>query len=167
MILLTLGTYPLSFERLVRIVDQGLASGDINEEIFAQIGCSEYCPRHMPYERILEKQVFEDILHRSTGIIGHAGMGTISLALQEGKPILVFPRLARYREIVNDHQLAAARKFEEMGHVLAAYTPEDVYEKISRLKEFVPEPRLSSPESVSARVGGFLLGLGFNAKKGR
>ncbi|WP_161598605.1 glycosyltransferase [Desulfonatronospira thiodismutans] len=143
-------------------MDQGIVSGQIKEDIFAQIGFSSYIPKAMKYELIMEKQHFENVLRSSTAIISHAGMGTISLALSENKALLVFPRLVMYKEMVNDHQLSTARKFEETGHVLAAYTSEELYEKIRLLKNFTPKPRYSSPERVSRCVGRFMQNINLN-----
>ena len=159
MILLTLGTYPAPFDRLISAVDRGIQSGLIKEEVVAQIGYSQYIPRAMTYHKLLDKAEFEKLFRAADGIISHAGMGNIAMALDAGKPILVFPRLAKYSEIVNEHQLETARKFEELGHVLAAYTDEDLYAKISLLKSFVPKKRTATPEGVARRVGDFLWSL--------
>ena len=47
-------------------------------------------------------------------------MGTILSALQLHKPIIIFPRIAALGEHRNEHQLATAEKFKEMGTVYVA-----------------------------------------------
>ena len=159
MIFLTLGTYPLPFDRLLTAVDRGIQKGLIKEEVIAQIGYSRYVPQAMKHYTLMDKRDFEDLFRTADGIVSHAGMGNIAMALEAGKPILVFPRLARYSELVNDHQLETAREFETRGHVLAAYTEEDLYSKIPLLKTFVPKKRMATPERVARRVGEFLWSL--------
>jgi len=156
MILLTLGTYPLQFDRMIEVVDKLYHSGVIKEEIFAQIGYSKYIPKYIQYERLMEKDVFDTLLASSSALLGHAGMGTIELALKYKKPLLVFPRLKRYGEHVNDHQLGTARKFEELGHILVAYEVEELSEKFKQLKTFVPKPRTNQAEQVASRIKEFL-----------
>ena len=156
MIFLTLGTYPLPFDRLVRAVDEIVAQKLIDEEVFAQIGFSDYIPKHMEYEKLLEKQRFDDVLASATALIGHAGMGSISMALNNKKPLLVMPRLEKFGEHVNDHQLHTARKFEQLGHILAAYDEAELVEKINRLKTFVPQPRIPNRRGVADRIQQFL-----------
>jgi UDP-N-acetylglucosamine transferase subunit ALG13 len=51
------------------------------------------------------------------------------------------PRLKKYCEVVNDHQLAIAKKFSELGHILVAYDTEDLPERIHQLKTFVPKEK--------------------------
>lgn len=159
MIFLTLGTYPLPFDRLLAAVDRGIQKGLIKEEVIAQIGYSRYVPQAMKHYTLMDKRDFEELFRTADGIVSHAGMGNIAMALEAGKPILVFPRLARYSELVNDHQLETAREFETRGHVLAAYTEEDLYSKIPLLKTFVPKKRSATPERVAQRVGEFLWSL--------
>lgn len=159
MILLTLGSYPLPFDRLVCAVDRGIQKGLIKDEVVAQIGCSRYEPQSMKHYGMIDKREFEELFRTADGIISHAGMGNIAMALEAGKPILVFPRLVKYSEHVNEHQLETAREFEKLGHVLAAYTEEDLYAKIPLLKTFVPKKRIATPDRVAHRVGDFLRSL--------
>lgn len=155
MILLTVGsTYP--FDRLVRTMDELVASGCVADEVRAQIGAGRYEPKAMSFDRFLDKPEFDLLLARSDCIVSHAGIGSITTALQYGKPLLVVPRLRRFGEIVNDHQLATARQYERLGHVLAAYESDQIAQQINRLKSFRPEPRSVNAVGVATRVADFL-----------
>jgi UDP-N-acetylglucosamine transferase subunit ALG13 len=162
MILLTVGTQ-FPFDRLVTAVDEACRRG-FPEQVFAQIGESTYRPQSFPAVGALDKHQFDDYCRRASAIIGHAGMGTIGMALELGKPLLVLPRRKKFREVVNDHQVAIARKFEELGHVLVAYEAGEVADRMNLLRTFVPRPRHTSPEAVAGRIAGFLGGLA--AKRG-
>ncbi|MFC1633193.1 glycosyltransferase [Planctomycetota bacterium] len=155
MIFLTVGTQ-FPFDRLVKAVDQALGNGQLNGEICAQIGDSSYRPLNFQAVSSMEKHLFDERMHEASAIISHAGMGTISMALEKDKPLLVMPRLKKYGEVVNDHQVAIARKFEELGHLLVAYEPEELPEKIKRLKTFELVKRTAAPEAVADRIAGFL-----------
>ena len=158
MIFLTVGTQ-FPFDRLVKSVDQAFDKGLIDEEIFAQIGETSYRPRNIEWVASLDKKAFDKHLKEASSIIGHAGMGTITMALKNYKPLLVMPRLKRYREHVNDHQVDTARKFEELGHVLVAYDVEDLPDSIRKLKNFVPKERKANPNAVADRIRCFLNSL--------
>lgn len=158
MIFLTVGTQ-FPFDRLVRAIDSVLDEGLIDEEIFAQIGETSYKPHNFESVASLEKGLFDKRLKEASAMIGHAGMGTITMALENGKPLLVMPRLRRYREVVNDHQLAIARKFEKYGHVLVAYQEADLRKRAGELKHFVPAKRKTQVEEVTRRISMFLDGL--------
>ena len=155
MIFLTVGSM-FPFDRLVRAVDAMVAEGTITERVFAQIGDGRYQPRHMEFERFLTKPQYENRVSEARVLVAHAGAGTIDLALAGNKPLLVVPRLKRLGEHVNDHQVATARKFEQLGHVLAAYELMDIPGKLAELGAFSPRPRLVDPERMARRIGEFI-----------
>ena len=147
------------FDRLVKAVDDAIEKRVVQDSVFAQIGPGSYLPRRMEYVITLEKEAFDKTLNTCQAMISHAGIGNISLALKLGKSLLVMPRLKQYGEVVNDHQVDTARKFEQLGHILAAYDTEDLTEKIQLLKTFVPRPRAPNRQGVIDRIGSFLLSL--------
>jgi len=161
MIFLTVGTQ-FPFDRLVKSVDQVFGEGLIDEEVFAQIGESSYKPRNFGSVASLDKNLFDKYLKESSSIISHAGMGTITMALEHHKPLLVMPRLKKYGEVVNDHQAAIAKRFELLGHVLAAYVVEEVPEKIKQLSTFTPKKRVSQVQLVAQRITEFLNEVGIS-----
>lgn len=155
MIFLTVGTQ-FPFDRLVKAVDHLAGKSNIDEEIFAQIGDSSYKPVNFKAVQTMDAGLFEKFVLNSTAIISHSGMGTIETALRNGKPLLAIPRLKKYGEVVNDHQVAIARKFEAEGHLLAAYHENDIGSKIIELKNFVPRKRTSTSDAVIEKISQFL-----------
>jgi beta-1,4-N-acetylglucosaminyltransferase len=158
MIFLTVGTQ-FPFDRFVRAVDNIFDQGLIDEEIFAQIGETSYKPRNFESVVSLEKKVFDERFKRASSVISHAGVGTITVALKNHKPLLVMPRMKRYKEHVNDHQVATAKKFEELGHILAVYDVKDLPNGIRKLKNFIPRKRKASPDAIADRIRRFLSSL--------
>jgi len=155
MIFLTIGTQ-FPFNRLVRGIDNAIDEGLIKEEIFAQIGETSYKPRNFESVAFLEKNVFDRYLKKASALISHAGIGIITMALDNGKPLLVMPRSEKFGEVVNDHQVAIVRKFSKFGHILVAYDVEDLADGIRKLKSFVPRERKASPDAVAERIAHFL-----------
>jgi UDP-N-acetylglucosamine transferase subunit ALG13 len=166
MIFLTVGTQ-FPFDRLVRSVDEAMAAESLEEAIFAQIGDSSYRPRHFPYVDFLDKEAFDEQVRKASGLISHAGMGIITLAMEHRKPLLVMPRLKRYGEVVNDHQIAIADGFAGQGYLLAAYGPEELVAAMGKLKFFVPRAKLDQSGQVAARVAAFLGSLNSPSRKGK
>ena len=103
---------------------------------------------------------FDKYFREASAIIGHAGMGTINMALNGRKPLLAMPRLKKYGEVVNDHQCGIAKRFSELGHILAAYGVEDLPDGVRRLANFVPKERISAPDAVADRISSFISSLG-------
>lgn len=155
MIFLTVGTQ-FPFDRLVRSIDEVISRNGFQEQVFAQIGNTSYEPKNFRAVSSIEKELFDKHICEASYIISHAGMGTITTALEHHKPLLVMPRLKKYGEAVNDHQLAIARKFEEFRHILVAHTENEIAEKIKQLKSFVPQPRRNQTGAVVDRIATFL-----------
>ncbi len=155
MIFITVGTQ-FPFDRLLRAVDEALDKGIINDEIYAQAGESQYKPRNFEAITSLQKAEFDIYLTNAAAVIGHAGMGTITATLELEKPLLVMPRLRKFGEVVNDHQVDIAKKFEEAGLLLAAYVEQDIAMNLPRLKTFTPKKRQAQTQAVAERIASFL-----------
>jgi len=163
MIFLTVGTL-FPFDRLVEAVDNAVAKGFIKENVFAQIGKTDFEPKNLEYVEALDKDMFEEKVAKADYLISHAGIGSITTALERNKPLLVMPRMKRFKEHVNDHQVSTARKFEQLGHVLVAYSVEELPQKIKQLSTFTPKPRGSEAHRVVQRIAKFLDELSLSGK---
>ena len=155
MIFLTVGTQ-FPFDRLLRAVDDALDRRPVDDEIYAQIGESDYVPRNFKGTVSLTKAEFDKYLASASAVIGHAGMGTITAALEHDKPLLVMPRLKKFGEVVNDHQVGIARKFEQAKLLLVAYEAQELPTCLPRLKTFRPAKRQCEVEAVVKRISRFL-----------
>lgn len=132
-IFIAVGTQ-LAFDRMIRIVDEWAADHP-DVEVFAQSGPAEYAPKHMQSESFVPPHVFENKAKSADVLIGHAGTGTIFLALELGKPVIVMPRRANLGEHRNDHQLATAEKFQELQGVTVAWTDDELSSILDGLDE--------------------------------
>jgi len=155
MIFLTVGTQ-FPFDRLVKAVDVAAGAGRICDEIYAQIGNGAYRPHNFEYTKFLEKRLFDSCVEKTSRIISHAGIGTVTIAMDNNKPLLVMPRLKRYGEVVNNHQVAVAKRFEEMGYIFAVYNTDQFQHRIREFLSFIPRPRGNNAEAVIDRITRFL-----------
>ena len=113
MIYVTLGTMFLDFERLVTAAD-GVAR-DTGEQVIVQLGMSPCRPKHCAWFDFLPREDVIEIQRHARVIVGHAGIGTALDALSLGRPFITAPRLKRYNEHMNDHQLEIADAIERRG----------------------------------------------------
>jgi len=164
MIFLTVGTQ-FPFDRLVRAVDEIVDQGILDGDVFAQIGGSSYQPRNFEAVTTLAKEDFDTQIRKSTALISHAGMGSITVALDNDKPLLVMPRRKQYGEVVNDHQVAIAREFGRLGCVLVAQDEQELPAVVSSLHGFKPAERATQPEAVATRISKFLEAMCDNHKE--
>ena len=151
MIFVSVGTQ-LTFDRLITAVDEwaGRAGG---REVFAQIGPTQLRPRHIEYAPFVSPDECRDRMLTAKAVVAHAGMGTIITALEMGKPLLVMPRRAALGEHRNDHQLATAHRFAELGRVKVAFDESELPLRLDELDRIAAQPPISpyaSDEFVAA-----------------
>lgn len=124
MIFVCLGTQIFQFDRLTKKLDELVEQGIVTDEIFAQIGAGEYLPKNYNYKKFVDKEEFELYQDRADLIISHGGTGALIGASKKGKNIIAVPRLAKFGEHVDDHQLQVVKVLEDEGYVRAVYDME-------------------------------------------
>jgi UDP-N-acetylglucosamine transferase subunit ALG13 len=128
MIFVTVGSQE-PFDRLIVAVDEW-ARLHSRGDVFAQIASSKLRPGHIEFTQFLEPSEFTRIMEEASLIVAHAGMGSIITALELGKPIVVMPRRADFRETRNDHQVATAERFGEQNRIIVASDEQDLPAKL-------------------------------------
>jgi UDP-N-acetylglucosamine transferase subunit ALG13 len=106
MIFVTVGTNEAPFDRLVRAIDRLPAA----EEVVAQCGPSSHRPARAVRVDYLAFEELVELVRRARVVVTHAGAGSTMVALANSKRPVVVPRLQRYGEAVDDHQLPFARR---------------------------------------------------------
>jgi UDP-N-acetylglucosamine transferase subunit ALG13 len=157
-ILVTVGTQ-LAFDRLVGAVDRWAAAHPPGT-VFAQIGPSALRPSHIAHERFIPPAECRERMRAAEAIVAHAGMGTILTALEMGKPLLVMPRRAALGEHRNDHQIATARRFAELGSVGVAFDEHELPARLDALGRLDGGDRIGphAPEPLMATLRAFIGG---------
>ncbi|MER2998966.1 glycosyltransferase [Pontibacter populi] len=123
-VFLTTGTQE-PFDRLIKAIDSiTLYLEDIT--IIAQTPKSYYQPKNIQVFDFLDPSEFDFYFTEADLIVSHAGMGTVISALEKEKPIIIFPRLIKYKEHRSDHQMATAIKLKELNYVHVAFEEEEL-----------------------------------------
>lgn len=133
MIFVTLGSQKFQFNRLLVEIDKLIEEGVISEEVFAQIGASDYLPKHYAYKDFLNKDEFSEWQNKCDIVITHGGTGAIIGAVKNGKKVIAVPRLAKYGEHVDDHQVQLLKQFEESNIIAVCYNLNDLGEIYKKL----------------------------------
>lgn len=124
MLFVTVGSQKFQFDRLLRAVDALVASGVVEGGAFAQVGACAYVPGSFPSEAFLDRERFGELMEESDVVVTHGGTGAIIGAVKRGKRVVAMPRLARFGEHVDDHQVEIVRQFGEMGLIEPCYDAE-------------------------------------------
>ncbi len=145
MIFIVVGTQE-PFDRLIRSMDKWSALTGYND-ILAQVAASEYKPRNFKWFDFMPIDEFNERFIEADFIVSHAGMGTIISALQYSKPIIVMPRLAKFKEHRNNHQLATAKSFAQAGYVKSVYDEDELFTALNNRQAIQPVPPISDSAS--------------------
>lgn len=121
MIFVCTGTQIYQFNRLLKEIDDLVEKGLIKDTIFAQIGSSDYVPKHYEYKKFVSSDEFKEWQNQADLIISHGGTGALITASKLGKNIIAVPRLSKFGEHTDDHQLQIVKVLEEKQYIRAVY----------------------------------------------
>jgi UDP-N-acetylglucosamine transferase subunit ALG13 len=135
-IFVTVGTNEARFDRLLAAV------GDLPDgtELFVQHGPSAVrpagatCADYLGFDEMVAK------MRQARAVVTHAGVGSVLTALLNGTRPIVVPRLQRFGEAVDDHQLHFGRRAESAGLVTLVEDTAELPAAIARQQESPPPP---------------------------
>ena len=108
MIYVTVGSHDQPFDRLISEMDR--ISGELGIETVIQTGCSGIKPKNGEWRDYYPFDQAEELIGKAEVVVGHAGIGTVISARKAKKPLIVVPRLKKYGEHFNDHQLEISQE---------------------------------------------------------
>jgi UDP-N-acetylglucosamine transferase subunit ALG13 len=151
-ILVTVGTYDRGFERLVHAADE--MAGLTDEPVVIQCGIAECTLRHFSRSfRFSDSREMEELTSQARVIIMHGGAGSLIMALKLGKPLVVVPRLRKYREAMNDHQIQLAAALAQQNRVILVMEPggQSLLEAVRQAADLAQGPLDNTPLILALR----------------
>ncbi|MDO5557049.1 MAG: PssE/Cps14G family polysaccharide biosynthesis glycosyltransferase [Clostridia bacterium] len=152
MIFVILGTQDKPFFRLVKEIEKQVIEKKINEEVVVQAGITEYKSKYIKMANFMPMDEFEKNINDARIIITHAGVGSIITALKANKKIIAVPRLKKYGEHVNDHQLQIANTFENAGYLLVVNDTDNFENVLKRIEDFKPDVFITNQDKFVNRL---------------
>lgn len=156
MIFVCLGTQIFQMNRLLQELDRLIENGEISESVFAQIGKSDYKPVHFEYKDFITPEEYQEKVNAADMIITHGGTGAIVKSLKAGKQTIAVPRLFKYGEHENDHQLQIIDFFLEGGFILKVTEMDELLPAIKQMKAHPIEKKFVGDGHVLDLVGDFI-----------
>lgn len=123
----TVGNDTHRFDRLVTLAQK--ISDNLGYPILFQSGRNQY-PQLRPTNismPFLERDDFVKALNEAYVVITHGGAGTLSKIVNRRVKCIVIPRLRKYDEHVNSHQIEIVEKFSRNAWV---FCPDDCQSKL-------------------------------------
>ena len=156
MIFVTLGSQKFQFNRLLEELDRLIEVKKIDEEIFAQIGYSDYKPKYFEYKEFVDRDKFKNIMDKCDIVIAHGGTGAIITAVKKGKRVIAIPRLAKYGEHVDDHQIQLVDEFKELNLIYPVYNEKNLGKAIGEIRKIKFDKYVSNTTTMISDIETFI-----------
>lgn len=149
MITITLGTIPYPFHRATAWLADLLEQNIITEPVFLQYGISDIS-RLVDHDlvTVLPKTSYPHLVEmtqQSRLVISHAGQGSTHDLASRGMRFVLLPRLAKYGEHVDDHQLTFAQSILP-GPDYYCLSKADLTDAIKSPPAAINQPLLRGPD---------------------
>jgi exopolysaccharide biosynthesis glucuronosyltransferase PssE len=118
-IFVTVGTNEARFDRLLEAVPSIVA----DERVVVQCGSSRIRPDGADCLEFVSFEEMVELIREARVVVTHAGVGSILVSLMNDRRPIVVPRLKRFGEAVDDHQVPLAARLESVGLVTAVADP--------------------------------------------
>lgn len=156
MILITLGTQDKPFTRLLEEVDKQVELGNIKDKIVVQAGYTKYNSKNMEIFDLIDREKFSDLIASCDLLISHGGVGSILTGLKNNKKVIAAPRLSKYGEHMNDHQIQIIENFSKMGYILSYMEDDDLGKILKSAKKFKPKKYISNTTNIINIIDEFI-----------
>ncbi len=148
MIFVTLGTNDEEFKRLLKAIDKEIEKGTIKERVVVQAGCTKYQSKNMEIMDLIPREEFDKYISECDLLITHGGVGSILAGINHNKKVIAVPRLAKYKEHGNDHQLQIVNNFSERKYILAVKDLNKLGKTIEKARKFKPQKFVSNTHNI-------------------
>ena len=139
MILVLLGTQNNSFYRLLEEIQNLIDKKIIKEEVIVQAGYTEFKSDEMKIFDLISPDKLSKLQNEANLIITHGGVGSILSSIDKGKKVIAVPRLHKYDEHVNDHQIEIVKSFNDSGFIIGIESVENLKNAIIKSTDFIPK----------------------------
>ncbi len=139
-IFVTVGTHPQPLDRLLEKLDELAGKGRLGKEseLFAQTGCCTHRPVNFGWKPLLSAEELGKRFKWADLVISHGGAGSVINALKAGKRLLIVPRLEKFGEHTDSHQIELAKAMEREGKARAVYGMDKLEAAIQQAAKFKP-----------------------------
>ena len=116
----------------------------------------KYKSSNMEMFDLIDREKFNELVSECNYLITHGGVGSILTGLKSGKKVIACPRLCKYKEHINDHQVQIVEEFSKCGYILPYYDGDSLEEVIKKIKSFKPKKYVSNTENLVNIIKDFI-----------
>lgn len=152
MIFVILGTQDKSFDRMLNEIDLLIKDGFINSKVIVQAGSTMHSSDYMEVIDYLPMDKFHKYIEEADLIITHGGVGSILDAIKHNKKVIAVPRLEKYHEHSNNHQIEVVEEFDRLGYIMDCGNLKRLGNKLIEIEKFKPKKFKSNNEEFTKNL---------------
>lgn len=156
MILVLLGTQNYSFHRLLEEIQRCIDNGIINQEVIVQSGGTKFNSNKMKLFSLIGQDDLNNLINKADIIITHGGVGSIVSSVKLHKKVIAVPRLEKYGEVSNDHQIQIIETFANEGFIIGLHDVSELEDALKKINNFEPKTLKSNTENIINLVRNFI-----------
>lgn len=156
MIFVTLGTQDKNFKRLLDAIQKQIDNGNIKDKVVVQAGSTKYESKDMEIFELIDRDKFTELIKECDLLITHGGVGSILNGLKNNKKVIAAPRLKKYKEHTNDHQLQIIEKFSDAGYIKPLYDFDSLNEVLKNINKFKPKKYISNTANMIKLIENYI-----------
>ena len=103
-----------------------------------------------------EADGFNNMIEKCDLLITHAGTGVIINAVKREKKVIATPRLSKYSEHVDDHQIQLINQFDELKFIEPLYELDNLDKVISNIKKKKYKKYVSNTDNIIESIEAFI-----------
>ena len=152
MIFVTLGTHELEFTRLLNYLERM----DIDEDVIIQCGNTNFESKKYKVIPFLTQEQFNQVMDKCDLLICHGGVGSILSALKHNKKVITVPRLSKYNEHNDNHQVEICKKFSKENYIINCLNYEEIEYAIKNYKSISLKPYIFDNSSLLGFIKNYI-----------
>lgn len=148
MIIVLLGTFPTAFERPLVEIDRLCRKGIIQEKVIVQSGHTQFESEFLEMRPFIPPDELTQLYIQASVVISQAGTGSLIKGLKLNKKIISIPRLAKYGEVVDDHQEEILHEFTRLNYIVPWTEDIALEDVLKKIVYFKPSPYVSTKQRI-------------------
>lgn len=167
LILITMGTQHQRFDRLIDAIFNYCCENDLQEEFIIQSTVNYNIKDR--YENVteltlIEPQVMNKYISDARLVITHGGTGSVLKPLGMDKVVIAAPRMLKYKEHLDNHQIELVESFVDAGYIIGYYENSKFEDIFKMAENFTPKKYVSNTEKFNRNMSKTI--EGFSMKRG-
>ncbi|SHM64093.1 UDP-N-acetylglucosamine transferase subunit ALG13 [Cyclobacterium lianum] len=148
MIIVLLGTFPTPFQRPLLEIDRLCRNGIIQEKIIVQCGHTRFESEFLDMRPFIPPAELTELYKDARIVISQAGTGSLIKGLKLRKKIISIARIAKYGEVVDDHQEEILNEFSKLNYILPWRDGMPLEDVLDKIDSFEPTPYVSTKQKL-------------------